>query len=414
MSKIIDRRILIAEDDLTSRLILSQTLSKANFQIVVANDGDEAWHIIKQADSPRLAILDWMMPGFTGLEIIKKLQYLDSNKHVYTILLTSKTERQDLIRGLKAGADDYLVKPYDADELLARIEVGRRIIQLEEDQVSFQNELKKYATDMEELATDRAKQLVHADRMATLGLLSAGMAHEINNPLTFISGNRQVLSDCWPTIKNSLEQDLKMAPANSAQIGFCLEEIPKIINGVGTGVSRVKKIVDGLKSFARQNETIRKPSSIHDCINQALILCKNRLKYNVEVITDIPEDMPDINVDKQQIEQVLVNLLYNAADAIEEQQKQGSIEISTRLKSGKIEIIVEDNGGGLPEKILAGLFNPFFTTKAMDKGTGLGLSICQGIIEEHDGTIRAENRSSGGARFIVELPLFTTTEGATK
>jgi len=161
-------RILVAEDNSTSRFILERTLTKWGHRIVSVADGVETWEKLKSDDTPKLAILDWMMPGLDGIEICRRLRQIDAAVATYVILLTAKNDKKDIIRGLNAGADDYIVKPYDYDELRARINVGRRVIELR-------------------------KTLAEKEKMQGVLEMAGAICHELNQPLMAISGYSELL-----------------------------------------------------------------------------------------------------------------------------------------------------------------------------------------------------------------------------
>jgi len=182
-------KILLAEDDRTTRLILAATLKKMGHEIILAENGTIAWELIQQPDAPKTVILDWVMPGLDGHEVCKRIRSL-SLPYRYIIMQTSKDSKEDIDSGFAVGVDDYLTKPLNPEALRHKLHVAERVLK-------YEYKLESYASQMESLAKERAKQLMHADRMATLGMLSAGVAHEINNPLTFISGNAQILEKAW-------------------------------------------------------------------------------------------------------------------------------------------------------------------------------------------------------------------------
>jgi len=169
------------------------------------------------------------------------------------------------------------------------------------------------------------------------------------------------------------------------------------------GVERIGRIIDGLKTYARQEPTESKTLDINSCIEHALELCSNRLKYNIAIECHIDRDIPNIAGHDQELEQVFINLFVNAADAIEETSK-GVLCINTYSEASAVCVTVEDSGPGFKPDTLGSLFTPFYTTKPAGKGTGLGLAITQSIVENHDGTIEAANRPEGGARFLLQFP----------
>lgn len=395
-------RILVADDDLTSRHMLSAVLKKAGHEIVEAIDGAQAWQELQKDDAPHLVILDWIMPELDGPEVLRKVRSLPTSQPPYIIMLTNKTEKSAIIAGLEAGANDYLAKPFDHGELKARIEVGRRMIELQEAVVASHDKLSHYAQEMESLAADRARQLVHADRMATLGTLSAGIAHEINNPTTFIAGNTQTLERSWNIILERLSHC-----GNALQdetISFVITEVPKMLAGIRKGVDRITAIVGGLKNYARQDIGEYKPFDIDEVIEDSIALCNNLLKYKIVVEKHIDQDLPKILGNSRKIEQVLVNLLTNAADSMQAMEK-GTIIIHTHQVQNQIYVHVQDTGPGLKEEAIQRMFDPFYTTKAEGKGTGLGLSISLGIIQEHGGALTGHNVAQGGAEFVFWLPV---------
>lgn len=398
-------KILIAEDDPASRMALKTILQKWGHEIVVAGDGNHAWKIL-QTDSPKLAILDWMMPGIEGVELCRRIRETTDGDYVYIILLTAKVENENIVTGLDAGADDYITKPFDKEVLRSRVAVGARIVQYEMLLAEKNVQLQRYGSEMEKLAQERSKQLIHAERMATVGLLSAGIAHEINNPTAFIAGNIQTLEKFYARMEPALRQQIQQDSEDTQKLEFILDEMPKAVEGIRKGVMRISRIVKGLKSFCRKNEEPLAACDINTCVEQALELCHNALKYCVTIERDLAENLPQIMADSQQIEQVLINLFVNAADAMTE-YGQGTLTIKTQSTDNSVVAKVSDTGQGIPDDKLDDIWQPFFTTKPPDKGTGLGLFTVRGIIENHEGQIKAENKPTGGAEFTITLPAVT-------
>jgi C4-dicarboxylate-specific signal transduction histidine kinase len=390
-------RILIADDDITGRTMLVGVLKRWGYDVDSCSNGTDAYNRLMIEDYP-LAILDWMMDGMDGVDICRRLTLNRKNQMCYLILLTGRKEMDDVIRGLEAGANDYVVKPFDPDELNARIRVGMRVAQLQRD-------LKKYSEEMETLAEQRAQQLVHSDRLSTLGTLTSGIAHEVNNPLSFISGNLRFIKDCWPSIVMCIKEAGAQGLVDGDMAETMLSEIPKSLQGIKTGIERITHIVEGLKFYARKGGGEKKTVDIVTAVEKSLEFCNNRLKYGIEV--DF-EKVPDARVkgDMQQLQQVFVNLLVNSADALEKTENP-KITIRIAEEGGEAVITFRDNGPGFTGSGAIQVFNPFFTTKEVGKGTGLGLSICQGIIENHGGEITAENGETGGACITITLPRMT-------
>lgn len=394
-------KVLIAEDDFTSRTMLKGILSKWGYLVTVAEDGNEAWKVLQTEGAPRLLILDWMMPGMNGPALCRKLRQQEHLQPLYIILLTSRGDHPDIIKGLESGADDYIAKPYNQEELRVRLQVGARC-------VGTEVKLRHYAANMEKLAEERARQLMHADRLTTIGILSAGVAHEINNPLSFIAVNIQTLEENWTVIAECI--DGSASDESKLQAKLIGSEMAGMLKDMRNGVSRIKEIVNGLKTYARAEGKKQEAVLINTCIDNALRLCANQLKHRIQVKTDLAEELPPLTGDENRLVQVFVNLFVNAADAIESSaNRDGSLFITTVSENKKILTIVRDTGPGIPNGNYEKLFKPFFTTKAVGKGTGLGLSISRNIIEDHGGTITVRNHSDGGAEFRITLPVASAT-----
>jgi C4-dicarboxylate-specific signal transduction histidine kinase len=396
-------RVLIAEDDLTSRNVLSIVLRHMGYEAIQTNNGHEAFDELVRPNAPRIAIVDWMMPGMDGVELCRKLRAFELVRQPYILMLTTLGDKQHLITALDAGADDYLTKPFDKCELRARLAVAVRTIAAD-DSLFEENQR------LEALVEERAKLLIHADRMATIGVLAAGIAHEINNPATFIAGNIEVMDQCLEIL--SQHADTKAIQADP-RLAMALEELPEIGRAMRKGVTRIEAIIKGLQTYARRSEVeALNPVDVEHCLDESLQMCHSRLKYSMEVVRKRAESPGVVLGSEQQLVQVFVNLIVNAADAMETMPR-GKIVIESRAQDNRAVVAIEDFGPGIPQELEQRIFDPFFTTKDVGKGTGLGLSICQSIIQSHNGAIRAEKGRAGGARFVVELPLLVsaTQEG---
>ncbi len=394
--------ILIAEDDDVSRSMLVMLLRGRGYSIDVAADGGAAWEMLQAVEAPKLVILDWMMPVMDGLDVCRRLRERSGDDYTYVIMQTAKATAADMKAGYAAGVDDYLVKPIDLQDLLQRLRVGERILAYEARQREARREIAAFAVDMQHLAEERAKQLVHADRLVTLGTLSAGIAHEINNPSTFVAGNAEMIEKAWTL----LEPRIDNADANP-QVAFMCEEMPAMLRGIREGIERITRIVGSLKQFARQDVRRSKPFSWCAMMDNALTLCASFLKGRIKLELDIPEGMPMLIGDDRQIEQVVVNLLSNAADALQG-RSDARIRVAIKVDGGLARITVADNGPGVSKAVAERIFDPFFTTKPEGRGTGLGLSICRTIIEAHGGVLCLATAPEGGAVFTFTLPLAVT------
>jgi len=400
-------KVLIAEDDRVSRRVLEKYLNKWGYDVACAEDGYQAWRTLESDERFHIAVVDWNMPGLSGIELCKKIRASTALNHLYLLLLSGRGDTKDLAAGLESGADDYVVKPFDPLELSSRLKVGVRLVKSGLLLKQKNQELNKYAKEMESIADERSKMLIHADRFASLGTLTAGVAHELNNPNTFIAGNVGTLERIWPTIEQALKEARDRNPDNERKLRMALEDYPKTVEGIRNGVSRINSIVQGLKTFARVGKNTIEELDLNDCVEQALLLCANRLKYHVTVEKRLHAQLPTIDGDLQKLEQVFVNLFVNAADAMEEMAGDGMglLMIATHYKDDRVVLEIKDTGPGIPSDRINDIWKPFFTTKAEGKGTGLGLAISQGIINDHGGTMVARNRPEGGVAFTITFPI---------
>jgi two-component system, NtrC family, sensor kinase len=386
--------IMIVDDQRTSLMLLERGLVRLGYHVITSESGMEA---LDRADDANIDIflLDVQMPGMNGFDTARALHAKEKYSETPILFMTGAEDVQQRLAGFEAGGVDYILKPVHTVEVAKRVGIHLEVFRR-------RKELERYANEMETLAKDRAKQLAHADRLAMLGTLAGGVAHEINNPLSFISGNVQEMRKIWPKVDEALSRYIDTGPDDVEEIGYMREDMPEILEGIHNGITRIAKIVSGLKTFVREKGADWAPFPVRQSYDSAVLIARGAL-HEVQVIPEFEEDLPNVHGDAQQLEQVLVNLCVNAAHAMEGQPNQ-KIWVRGKVDDDFVVITVEDSGKGIPEDVLESIWNPFFTTKEVGKGTGLGLSICQNIIEEHGGTISAGNVPGGGAVFTIRLP----------
>lgn len=394
--------IIIADDNPTDRVIIETILNDIGFKGIAFNNGIDAYNAINTSKEPVIAILDWEMPGLNGIDICQRLYNDPPQQPFHIIIVTAKTTEHYIYEALDKGANDFIEKPIKSFELKARIKAGLRILSIAELQIESNVRLLDYTTRIEQLAQERAQQLIHAERLSSLGVLSAGLAHEINNPVSFISVNINTLEENFPKLNSLLSGNNVKAEDYEKGKAF-LETMPEILDEMKSGIDRIMEIINGLKTYVYKDNSQKKHFSIIKCINEAIKLCKNRLKYNITLMLNLIDDF-ELFGSENEMQQIFVNLLINATDAIEGHKTKGTISVSTRSTNNNFLITIEDNGPGLPEDKTNQIFTPFFTTKEVGKGTGLGLSISQNILKKYNGEIYAENIPNGGAKFNIILP----------
>jgi signal transduction histidine kinase len=251
------------------------------------------------------------------------------------------------------------------------------------------------------------QQLQQADKLASLGQLVSGIGHEINNPNQFIRGNvkilKQALEDMLPIIDEyqAAHPDLKVAKLN---YDFFRKHIMTLIDDMDRGSTRIKGIVEGLRTFARKDEGLLVDTiEMNTLIEAGARLVQNEVHKHADIALELAEGLPAFTGNAQKIEQVLVNLLVNAGQAMRDDVR-GLVTVRTRAEDGDVVFEVEDNGVGINEKTVKQIFDPFFTTKRAKGGTGLGLAIVYRIVEEHGGTITVKSKQGAGTTFVVRFP----------
>lgn len=267
------------------------------------------------------------------------------------------------------------------------------------------------------------QQLLQAEKMSSVGQLAAGVAHEINNPVGFVSSNLDTLKEYLasfeilyrdlmevtqaPTNEVALEKLASLKNSQAYQsLDFISNDVSHLIKESENGLQRVEEIVSSLKQFSRIDTDQKQLFDLNNCVKTTLALVNNKLKYACDVDINYDE-LPRVMMNVGKISQVITNLLINAAQAIEETGRRGKLEVRTRANSnGTVELIVRDNGCGISDENLQKIFNPFFTTKDEDTGTGLGLSISYEIAREHEGMLSVESELYTGTEFTLTLPVY--------
>lgn len=250
------------------------------------------------------------------------------------------------------------------------------------------------------------RQLLQADKLASLGQLVSGIAHEINNPNTFIRGNIHIIQEAMNDIFPILDKHAKARPDfKIARLNYDIfrKHIPILIDDMVGGSDRIKGIVEGLRKFARRDEGLLNENVNINIITEACLrLADNQVRRTADVKVNFAPDLPTVVGNSQKLQQVIVNILINASQAVE--KSRGTIHVATSFDNKEVVLQIKDDGKGIEEKTLGQIFDPFYTTKRHHGGTGLGLSIAYGIVKEHRGTIEVESRVGMGTTFSIHIP----------
>jgi two-component system NtrC family sensor kinase len=411
-------RILIVDDEDLVRETFAAFLED-HYACKTAASSDEAL-IHLAADDYELVLSDIQMPGRNGVELLREIRtrYPD-----IAVIMCSGIDRPQRIRdALRLGAVDYLIKPCELEVLSFCVEraLERRQLMLT---------ARRYRADLErqnvELSAQKAElerlhaQIIHSEKMAGLGQLAAGVAHELNNPAGFIYGNMDLIEGYLRRLELvlSIYQRVSLPPAEAAEleltkaeIGYdeLLPELRSMVVDCLEGAERIRDVVQNLRLFSRIDDAECKRVDLHEGIDSTLrLLSRYYGSGRVRLVREYGK-LPLVDCYAGQLNQVWTNLLVNAAQAI---TGEGEVRISSRVAGEMVVISIGDTGSGIEPDKLNRIFEPFFTTKPVGEGTGLGLSISYGIIEKHGGSITVESIVGAGTTFSVAIPIsFRSTQ----
>ncbi len=372
--------MLIVDDEDAFRRTIVKRLKKRGISIEEAGSGEECLSIIEKKPMD-VVVLDVKMPGMDGIETLHHIK----KKHPKTevIMLTGHTTTQDGVDGIKTGAFDYLSKPIELEHLLGKIKQAHEKILREEDKIKEA----EFRAKMEQ-------QMIATERLASLGTLAAGVAHEINNPLAIIKE-----SAGW--LKLILNKEEMAGMTRKGDFEMALGKIEK-------GVERARRITHQLLGSVKQTDSVCSEVNLEELLGETTdLIHKEAGNKDIEISQQIDPAVGSIWTDPYKLRQILINLLTNAVQAA---GSGGKIIITIEPGDEKIVFIVRDTGQGIPKENLNKIFEPFFSTKSPGEGTGLGLFVTRSIVEKLGGEIDVETQLGKGASFCVQLPRYQKTD----
>ena len=432
--QIIQARVLVVDDDPILRTQIKHLASQFVSEIRLAEDGVEGLEVWRQWQ-PNVVVTDIFMPRMNGLEMCAAIKASDPDAQI--IVITSDDDGDSLRRALEIGVERYIAKPVDMHLLADAIgkcvrdrqqtedlRLTRQVAALTEalqqqlwEKLRAEEALQKEKAEQQILIDrleDAHNQLLQSEKMASIGQLAAGVAHEINNPISYVNSNlgalQQYVGQLLQLIARYEQHDAQLpGEARDALCALKREiDLDYLRNDVGDllaeslgGLQRVKRIVQDLKDFSHVSDSEMQWANLEDGLESTLNVVWNELKYKAEVVRDYCH-LPEVECIPSQLNQVFMNLLVNASQAIAE---HGVITIRTRQEGGNACLEISDSGSGIPQQIINRIFDPFFTTKPVGTGTGLGLSITHGIIRKHHGRIEVSSEMGKGSTFRIVLPI---------
>ena len=419
-------RVLVIEDSPTYAQWLTEELTREGYLVAAALRGAEGLDLAAHGQFD-CVLVDLVMPGFDGVEVCQRLssgRQLSDEQPVVILMISAHETKENVARALEAGADDFLGKSSDIAIIKARVrallrrkfigEQNRKLLEhfrakemetlraraateAAEAKAALAEELRQINRELEAAnrkLRETQAQLVHSEKMASLGQLVAGIAHEINNPLSYVLSHvfsvRQWLSE----VREREGERLSTGAADK------VAKAVSRIDDMGQGLERVKNLVVKLRSFSHLDKGEFSLLDVNDALDSVLLFLQHKIKDRIEVTRHFDPNGA-LKCNAGQINQVLMNVLSNAVDAID---GPGRIVITTGREGGQFVLTVEDSGCGIAAEVRERIFDPFFTTKPIGQGTGLGLSISYGIIQAHHGTIAFESEVGRGTKAIIRIP----------
>jgi len=376
--------VLIAEDEPDMRRFLRSQL-EAHYQVIEASDGHQAVELARR-HQPDLVLLDLMMPEKDGLQVCREIRGHGPTQNVPIVLLTARADEETKLAALSAGASDFLAKPFSTTELHVRI---KNLVESYAYQKRLAQQNRVLERTLHQLRQTQA-QLVQSEKLASLGRLSAGIIHEINNPLNFARTGLYVLRQKLGT----LAEDRR-------------GEYAETLSDVEEGLHRMQAIVSDLRTFAHPDNGGTEDVPVAEAVSIALRFTSNQWKGRVRVEQAVPADLV-VRANRSRLIQVLVNLIQNALDALQTKTfsppEEPTLSITSSLDGDRCVLRVRDNGPGIRPEHQDKVFDPFFTTKDVGQGLGLGLSLCYSIVQEFGGQISFRTEPGQFCEFTLELP----------
>lgn len=415
--------LLIVDDTPNNLRLLMDLMVDQGYDVRTATSGKMALRSV-QASKPDLILLDINMPNMDGYEVCQQLKANPETQPIPVIFLSALSETLDKVKAFEVGGVDYVTKPFQVEEVLLRVKTQLTLCQMKQ---QLERTIKIQSTELNQAQI----QLIQSEKMASLGNMVAGVAHELNNPIGFLGGSVRNAQNYIQDLFNHLDlyralypEPPKAIQENSEDIDldFLREDIPKLLTSMNGAVVRMRDISTSLRVFCRADTDQKISADLHESLDSALLILKYRLKAN-ENRSDISVikkygDLPPVQCFPGQLNQVFMNILANAIDMFDEVAQGAALDghrlqpqlitLQTRLlaEQSTVEILIRDNGKGMSEAVKSRVFDHLYTTKGVGKGTGLGLAISQQIVvDAHSGELVVLSEPGQGSEFCIRLPL---------
>ncbi|MFP4362487.1 MAG: sensor histidine kinase [Spirochaetia bacterium] len=399
--------LFIADDNPENLNVLSEILEEEGYETRASLSGEEMLSSIG-IQKPDMIILDIHMPKMDGYEICKELKASEETKEIPVIFCSALTEPFNIVRGFELGAVDYITKPFRSQEVLARVKTH---LELQNKQTELEKSL--------EYLKSAQKHLIQTEKMTSIGILLAGIAHEINNPVNYIINSLEGFRTDFTDIKKLLDfctqtdisekaeyaENLRTL-LNSIEYPVLIQEMEALLGGIYTGAKKVHEIVKSLKAFSLSGEEPKQVLSVESEIDRALLMLQPQVDENIKVVKTLTSPQ-EVMTQPGSLSQVALQILQNSLDAVRRKSKAEEQTISIAIESGENResvITISDTGPGMDKEAQHHALDPFFTTKKIGHGTGLGLTTAYQIVKETGGTVEIESETDKGTTVRIILP----------
>ena len=388
-------RILVVDDEVPQMNALCDTLRDSGYDVTGFSDPAAAL-VTLEAERFDLLLSDMMMPGVDGITVLRQAHALDPD--LIGIIMTGQGSISTAVEAMKAGAFDYILKPFKLSVILPVLVRALSVRQMRLENTALQDGLRQRTVELEEANRELKEaqvRLLQSEKMASLGQLVAGIAHEVNNPLAFVISSVQTIGSNVDKILEPLEGQLDEHAQKRAR------KVRTRVAEAGMGLARVQQLVAKLKTFSRLDAGEFGTYDIPESVDAVMTILSHRLDYGIQV-TQQHDGRRMLDCYGGELNQVFMNIISNALDAID---GHGRIDVRTFEDGGSFVISIRDSGCGMSADTAKRIFEPFFTTKPVGAGTGMGLSISYGIVRAHDGTIEVNSAPGKGTEFVIRIPL---------